>query len=171
MAILDSIAAAVIPLSNCKRRSLLLAGILLLVGGLVFDRFEEVLWVGSGQLEVEFAITDADSGRPIAGASVNAFNPESGIRGRKCDEPFFGITDENGMARKTCEDCTTTGRSSGLRWTDTASICLPSWAFTVSADGYQSTEARGIGEISRHPHKLGPRHYRLVVPVSLHKNR
>lgn len=70
----------------------------------------------------EFRVTDATTGEPIEGASINRFHPD------RPPSPFGLQTKEDGRA-SIASEC----------FTDGESILYPDWTFTVSAPGYQTS--------------------------------
>ena len=142
----------------------------LLVWG--YDRAYMIMWVGSTDLTVEFAVTDADTDHPIPGARVE-IDSQGGFYEERDKQIFALVADEGGVARKECRESMCFGTQSALRFTDTYVVHMPFWYFRVVAEGYEPTEWEYIDdtELVRKVQRTGPRKARLVVPVSLHKRR
>src|SRR5262249_23231041 len=114
------------------------AGLALLVPGLMaLQAVQTVYWVGRTDLTVEFAVTDAASAQPVAGAVVE-IHSEGGLYEERERREFRLITDAGGRASYACRDSMCFG-TSGL-CTDTFSVHLPFWRFRVTAPGYEPGE-------------------------------
>jgi hypothetical protein len=148
------------------------------VGGLVavpllavgYDRLQTRHWVGHTDLQVDFLVTDARTGQPVAGAKV-AVHPDGGFY-RDRDEPAFVLmTGGDGAARRVCHDSMCAATQSGLRFTDTYAVHLPWWYFRVSAQGFEASDIVFLDapEFARQVRRVGPRAAELVVQVSLRK--
>jgi hypothetical protein len=96
-----------------------------------------IAWVGSTDLDVEFVISDADTGRPIAGAAVDIEQEEGGFCSDKDAKQFRLVTGPDGTATHRL-GCMSFGITS--TWKDSFSVHLPHWTFVVSADGYRPSE-------------------------------
>jgi hypothetical protein len=140
----------------------------LLVWG--FDRVQTIYWVGSTDLEVEFAITDAATGRSVPGAWVEV-QSEGGFYEERDKQEFALVSGADGVARKECRDSMCFGTRSGLRFTDTFVVHLPWWRYRVVAEAYHPTAWANLDvlELRRQVRRAGPGKASLVVPVSLHK--
>jgi hypothetical protein len=140
----------------------------LLVWG--FDRVQIIYWVGSTDLEVEFALTDAANGAPISGAKVEVHS-EGGFYAEDYKQEFALVADANGLARKECLESMCFGTESGLRFTDTFAVHLPFWRFRAIAEGYEPSKWFNLDvlEMQRQVRRAGPHKAKLVVPVSLLK--
>lgn len=143
--------------------------LLLLVWG--FDRFVRSLWVGSTDLMVEFVVTDATSSGPVPGARVEV-QSQGGFYAEDFEQEFALTADAGGLASKECLRCECYGSDSGLRFTDTFAVYLPYWRYRVVAEGYESTEWANLYalEHARQVQRTGPRHAKLIVPVTLAKS-
>src|SRR5262245_23622374 len=104
-----------------------------------FDRLQMIAWVGSTDLEVEFAIPETGTGQPVPSASVEV-ESDGGFYEEREPQQFELSADADGVARKECRDSMCFGDQSGLRFTDTFVVHLPWWRFRVSAAGYQPSE-------------------------------
>jgi hypothetical protein len=130
----------------------------------------EILWVGSTDLRVAFAVTDAQTGEPLPGATVQVHSdgafPE--------DRPPWDLTvttDSEGVASCRPSKTRTCGRGSVLPWRNTFSVYVPIWTYQVHAPGYAPSE-----RIALHP----PDHSRMVrrtkvgaeltIPVALDRS-
>jgi hypothetical protein len=136
------------------------------------DRLQTTYWVGSTNLEVEFAVADAGSGDPIPGARVD-IQSEGGFQEERDKQGFALVADPGGVARKECRNSMCFGTQSGLRFTDTYVVHLPWWRFRVTAPGYEPSEWVFLDapEYVRQAQRAGPRRAKLVAAVSLHKSR
>src|SRR6516164_5441944 len=121
------------------RRRLLIAAIALplLVWG--FDRVQRIYWVGSTDLEVAFAVTDAATSSPIPGARIEV-QSEGGFYEERDKQEFVLVCDVSGVARKVWRKSMCSGKQSGLLFTNTFAVPLPWWRFRVSAPGFQPSE-------------------------------
>ena len=106
-------------------------GLLLLY--LALSSVQTIAWVGSKDLEVEFVIADAGTGRPVPGAAVQFYNPHpSSLCGEEYREAEFRRSaDEGGRVRLLCRQCMCSGHKNWYE--DTFSIHLPEWYFVVTA--------------------------------------
>lgn len=141
----------------------------LLVWG--FDRVMMIYWVGSTDLVVEFAVTQADSDRPIPGARVEV-QSEGGFYEERDKQQFALLADAGGMARKECRSSMCFGTVSGLGFTNTYRVHLPWWRFRVSAAGYRPSEweALDVPEYGREVERVGSGKARLVVRARLQRS-
>ncbi|HJT75697.1 MAG TPA: hypothetical protein VJ739_00695 [Gemmataceae bacterium] len=138
-----------------------------------FDRIQLIDWVGFTDLEIQFIVTDAATGQPVKDATISVHS-EDGSLYRERDETQFALqTDQDGIARQVCHDNLCSGRQSGLGFTNTFSVALPSWYFQVSAPGYRPTEGVWLDprKYSRQVQEVGRRATRLVVLVAIEKAR
>ncbi len=137
-----------------------------------YDRMLMIGWVGGTDLEVEFAVTDADSGSPVPGARVEV-QSEGGFYEERDKREFVLIADASGLARKECRNSMCFGTSSGLLFTDTYVVHLPWWLFRTVAPGYSPSEwvELDVLEYVRQVKRSGHGRDKLVVHVSLHKSR
>jgi hypothetical protein len=135
-----------------------------------FDRVQTIYWVGSTDLQVEFAVIDSDTGGPVPGARVEV-QSEGGFSEERDRQEFALVAGADGVARKKCRDSMCFGTRSGLRFTDTFVVHLPWWRYRVVADGYRPTAWANLDvlEPRRQARRVGPGKANLVVPVSLHK--
>ncbi len=142
----------------------------LLVWG--FDRVQTIYWVGSTDLEVEFAVIDAATGGPVPGARVEV-QSEGGFYAEDFEQKFALVADAAGLARKECPRSMCFGTQSGLRFTDTFVVHLPFWRYRVVAERYDPTEWADLDvlERRRQVRRAGPGKAKLVVPVPLHKRQ
>ena len=140
--------------------------------------FPTVMWVGNTNLTVEFAVTDAETGKPIEGAdlaitSYGGFN-EDGSRLRKTErqeEELTLKTDVSGSAEYVCRDSMCFGTRSPLRFTDTFCVHLPQWRVAAKATGYEATEPFWVDvpPYLSAVKKTGNGQSKVVVPIALHK--
>ena len=136
-----------------------------------FERVQRIHWVGSTNLEIEFLVTQADTGQPVQGAEIAVWS-EGGFYRERADRQFSLLTDEQGKARRVCHESMCFGTQSGLRLTDTYVVHLPWWNFRVSAPGYWTRELTSldIPENVRQVQRLGPETAKLVVRVSVERD-
>jgi hypothetical protein len=138
----------------------------------VYDRVRAIVWVGSTDLEIVFAVTDAAKGEPIPGARVEVRSEggryeEDGVSQRDHKQEFVLVAGADGVARKECRNCMCFGRRSGLGFTDTFAVHLPFWEYRVVAEGYEPSEWADL-EVSRgQEQRLDGGKSRLVVRVPL----
>jgi len=130
-----------------------------------------ICWVGSTDLIVEFAISEAVAGSPVQGARVEV-KSEGGLYAENFEQVFELVTDADGAARNECLRRMCCGTTSGLGITNTYSVHLPWWRFRVVAMGYESTDWADLNvhEMQQNVRRLGPGKARLVVPVMLRKS-
>ena len=136
-----------------------------------YDRAFTKFWVGGTTLEVEFVVTGAETGQPVEDAAID-LRTESSLSDGRADEKWTIVTDAAGCARRTA-DAMCTGRSSGLRFTDTYSVRLPWWYYRVQASGYEPPDWTPLQPegARRRAERVGPRASRLVVPIVLVQRR
>ena len=140
----------------------------LLVYGL--DRVWLIRWVGSTDLEVEFAVTDAATDGPVPGARVEV-QSEVGCDTKDFEQDLTIPVDAAGSARMEVRPCVCFGTQSGLRFTDTFVVHLPYWRCRVIAESYEPSEWANLDVLKqrRQVRRIGPGKAKLVVPMSLHK--
>jgi hypothetical protein len=134
------------------------------------DSVQTIYWVGSTDLEVEFAVTDSATGSTIPDARVEV-QSEGGFYEERDKQEFVLIAGADGVARKECHGSMCFGTQSGLRFTNTFVVHLPWWRYRVVAEGFDPTEWDNLDvlEQRRQVRRAGPGRAKLVVPVSLHK--
>jgi hypothetical protein len=144
-----------------------LAGSLILVALVLVPAMEPIHWVGGTDLEIEFIVTDAVTGRPINGATIKVksqggFCPEGG-------KPRFSlVTDADGSVKRLCKDCMCFGTSG---WNiDTYAVHLPWWFYQVTAEGYSPTQwtELDVPENDRQVQRGKPA-AKLVIRIKLEK--
>ena len=154
-----------------SRRRVLGLLILSALGVWGYDLACTKLGVGGTRLEVEFVVTDAETGRPVEGAEIE-LRTESSLNHERPDERWTLVTDAAGSARRSV-DTMCTGKTSGLRFTDTYSVRLPWWYYRVTAPGYELldwTPLQPEGQ-RRRAERVGSHASRLVVPIVFVKRR
>ena len=155
----------------CKRywcAAILFAPLVVGVAVAVYDGSQVIVWIGGTNLDVAFVIAEADSGRPIEGASVAVET----FSERDAEPPNIDlVTDSDGVAALVIPGLTTTGRQSALRFTDTYAINLPYWRFRASAPGYTISDWLKLHEPGRglEAKRVAPFRAKLVIPVTLRK--
>src|SRR4051794_19260369 len=97
---------------------LLVAAAVLILTVVGYDRMLTIVWVGHTDLEAEFVVTDAATGRPMNDAKVTVHSEIP--RGDEM-QAFSLVTDQNGVSRHVC-GCTCGGKESGLGFTNTFSV-------------------------------------------------
>ena len=134
------------------------------------DRLQTVYWVGSTDLEVKFAMTDAVTGDPIPSAQVEVHS-EGGFYEERGRQEFVLVADANGVAHKECRNSMCFGARSGLGFTNTFAVHLPWWRYRVVAEGFEPGEWAELDvlEFRRQVRRAGPGKTTLVVPVSVHR--
>lgn len=135
---------------------------------LLLPTVQGIDWVGSTDLEVEFAVTDATTGGPVPGAATE-IHSEGGFYEERQPRDFRLVAGADGRAGHLCRDSMCVGQDSLLK--HTFAVHLPWWQFRVSAPGYEPTEPANLDvlEYRRAAKRVSPRRSQLVVPVSLHK--
>jgi hypothetical protein len=125
-------------------------------------------WVGSADLEVEFAVTDAHTGESIPQARVD-IRSEGGFYDEREPRNFELLAGPDGRASYLCRNSMCSG-TRGL-FTDTFAIHLPSWWFRVVAEGYELREwtELDVPERAGQARRISSGKAKLVVPVTLHK--
>jgi hypothetical protein len=147
----------------------LIAGVVIALGVLIYDRCPVIVWVGSTDLTIEFVVTDADTGQPVEDADVL-------IRGRTRheseDREWQLKTDRGGIARGFAKGQTCVGRESRLRFTDTYHVYPAEWVVRVKAAGYAETDPLDLHEppFRTAARRNGPHQALLVVPIALRKS-
>lgn len=102
---------------------------------LVLPAVQKVYWVGSTDLEVEFAVTDAATGQPIPKARID-IHSEGGFYEERERRDFQLVAGPDGRVSYLCRRSMSFG-SSGM-FTDTFAVHLPFWQFRVTGPGGQS---------------------------------
>src|SRR5437016_5489389 len=74
-----------------------------------YDRSQMIRWIGATNLEVEFVVSSAESGEPIANARIEVHSHGSFSRD---PEDFELRTDNSGIARRECRNNTCVGTRS-----------------------------------------------------------
>jgi hypothetical protein len=126
-------------------------------------------WVGSIDLEVVFAATDAVTGAPIPGAEVEV-QSDGGFYEERQPRDFRMIAGPDGRAAHLCRNTMCFGTREPLL-TDSFDLHLPHWRFRASAPGYEPTalEELEVPEFHRAVRREGPHRAVLVVPIPLRK--
>src|SRR4051794_32323004 len=86
-------------------------------------------WGGYIEFEVEFVITDAQTGMPVQDAKIT-LRSESILNGGRTAEEWTFITDGGGSASRSVQTMFSVTRS-GLVFTDAYSAQPPSWHYRV----------------------------------------
>jgi hypothetical protein len=136
-----------------------------------YDWLLTIYWVGRTDLEVEFTIADAVSGRPVSVARVE-IQSEGGFYEERDKQEFTLVADASGVTGKQCRNSMCFGTLCGLRFTSTYVVHLPWWQLRVAAAGYERSDWAFL-DVSKYVlqvQRVGPGRAKLVVPVSLHKS-
>lgn len=135
-----------------------------------YDRGNMIGWDGSTELESVFIVTDASTNQPIPGATI-AFHPEIHDFDDTNREWVKVTTDLRGVYRKECQRMCG-GEMSGLRFTNTFGVSLPSWDYVCEAEGYQISEVKFLGEPEnrKRMQMVDRRKPRLIIPITLTKS-
>jgi hypothetical protein len=133
----------------------------------LYDGLVTIRWVGSADLNVQFAISNAVTGKPIPNSRVEVHS--EGFGEERGKQEFALIAAPDGIAQRECRDSMSFGTESGLRFTNTFVVHLPWWIYRVVAEGYQPTEWTDLDvlELRRRVRRVGPGKAELVVPVKL----
>jgi hypothetical protein len=122
-----------VPLSG----SGLIFGVLLVLGLLLIPPRERFKWVGVTDLEIECVVTDAVTGEPLKGATVQV-RSEGGLWAERDEQQFSLVTDAGGSVKRLCKECLCFGTSG--RNIDTYFVHLPWWYYQATAPGYAPSE-------------------------------
>lgn len=146
----------------------------LALGAWVCDRNSAIDEIGSKDLDVDFLVTDADSGQPIHNAEI-MIRSEGGLYdGSEEDSkrPFKLRTDANGKFRRVCRNNIWTWFHSRWRFTDVYCVFLPNWFLEVSAAGYETSGVVNLhDDYDGKTERAAPARDRLLVSVPLRKAR
>lgn len=151
----------------CKRLLIGVVAVALFVVG--YDRVQRIYWVGSTDLEVEFAINDGATGSPIHGGRVEIQQEKGGFYEDQDEKEIVLVSGDDGRASRECRQSMCFGTQSGLAFTDTFSVHLPYWRFRVVAAGYEPGNWTDLDDLPyiRQVRRAGPGKSKLVVPVTL----
>jgi hypothetical protein len=121
---------------------------------------------GHTEVEVEFLVSDAETGEPVPGATVEVSGPglEAGEGSQEGEVRL--VTDEGGMARRRCR-CTWYAERGWLK--SSFVIILPGWLFRASAPGYEPTKEKQFTEEQGRQTRRQDGGRAFTVPVALHK--
>ena len=135
---------------------------------LVLPDVQTIDWVGSIDLEVEFAVTDAATGGPVPGAAID-IHSEGGFYEEREPRDFQLVAGADGRASHLCRNSMCFGQDSLFK--HSFAVHLPFWLFRVSAPGYEPTDLANLDvlEYRRAAKRVSPGRSKLVVPVALHK--
>ena len=137
---------------------------------LIYDRITSILWVGNTEVDIRVVVTDAGSGRPVAGARVEVQTTEPTDRGEELRQATV-TADVDGMAQVGRPDILCSGSRSGLGLTDTFVAHLPWMRVRATAPGFAPGPwtQLNVGERIDAVQRTGPRQSTLVVPLLLRK--
>jgi hypothetical protein len=141
-------------------------GVVLLL--LLLPSRQTIHWVGSTDLEIEFAVLEAMTSDPIPGATIQ-IHSEGGFYEERNPRDFTLVAGPDGCATHLCRDCMSFGTSGPN--IDTFAVHLPRWLYQVSAPGYESSKKIELGfmENARNVQRGHPTS-KLVVYISLQKD-
>ncbi|HYV36481.1 MAG TPA: hypothetical protein VE988_12290, partial [Gemmataceae bacterium] len=131
------------------------------------------MWAGAYDLEVEFAITDANTGLPIEGVAIEvAVEKDAPFYNHEGEPDQFKLTTNHlGLAQRICKRMMCFGTRSQLGFTDTFDSHLPlDWKCTISAPGYNNIDLHWLGESFEKLRRTEPGKSRVEVPISLHRS-
>jgi hypothetical protein len=138
-----------------------------------FDRSQTIRWVGATHLDVQFLVTDADSGQPVQGACIHVWSEGGFYDGawEKDRGKLFELrTDAAGRVCRECRNNRCSGTQSRLRFTNSYNVTIPSWSLRVSAEGYQPSTWVDL-EYAGKCVRAGPERDVLMVHVVLKKTK
>jgi hypothetical protein len=146
---------------------LVLGLILFCVGLLLLPVVPRVDWVGRTDLEIEFVVSDAETGEPIPGATIQVHS-EGGLYAERQRQDFVLATDQAGSVKRLCQSCLCCGRSGWM--VDTYSVAVPEWSYRASAPGYAASEPADLA-VRENVEQLqrGSSAARLTVEIHLAK--
>jgi hypothetical protein len=106
-----------------------------------------VRWVGAKDLEIQFRVTDAATGKPVGNANIAVLRGDVWLYEDNVKPPFAIPADGAGAARHLCKECRTCGKAGiALNGTppwihrmSTWNIYMPDWVASASAPGYQTS--------------------------------
>ncbi|MBA4186536.1 MAG: hypothetical protein C0467_00815 [Planctomycetaceae bacterium] len=159
------------PVRKRVRTALIVLSLVAITAAL-FDRLFCIKWIGNTELTVEFAITDAETGQPVVGATLDIHSETKYSRPGEEDK-FQLRSDHDGVARVVIPHNTCIGDTSGLRFTDIRVVYPPQWTILrINAQGYQKSEEFCFFDPRyRQPIvRLARGKDRLVVPIMLRKS-
>ncbi len=138
--------------------------------GMYWPSVQTIQWTGSCDLEIEFQVADAITGRPVPNAIIRILCGGGFYRGaqEERDKQFDLRTDVNGSVRRVCPDSMCGGRSGGYR--DTWGIHLPWWHYTVVAEGYRESDFTEVDVIENQKRVIRPskgQPAKLTIAVAL----
>jgi hypothetical protein len=147
---------------------LLLLAILLVLDVIAIVLCPMVHWVGRTDVDISFIVTNAETGQPIPGASIQVLQGDSSFCKTDQNPPFVLTADENGRATVRAMRCMCFGTSgwNGWRYRNTFGTHMPEWEFQIVKPGYVKTEAfwlsSFLGSVKR-----GKEVWNMDVPVQL----
>ncbi len=146
--------------------------VVLPLGVWVYDKWGTIQWVGSTDLEIVFAVTDAESGEPVPDARIE-IERFGGFGADGDPREFVLSSDSNGYARKLCRNTMCFGTQSQLRFTNTHVVHLPFGHYRAIAPGYEPTEWTPLDDYEnvRMVKRHAPRRTRLTLPIAIRRER
>jgi hypothetical protein len=146
---------------------ILVCGAIGIILALLLPNVQTIRWVGHCDLEIEFSVSNSDSGDPISGAVVHVHQERGGFCEDRSEKDFDLTTGPNGCVSPLCKTCMCFG-SRGTQ-INTFAVHLPDWTFRVSAAGYQETDLIFLDTYSRDVRRGEPA-VTLKVPVVLQQD-
>jgi hypothetical protein len=146
-------------------------GLLVVIGvlvALVTPAYHAIAWRAYVDVEIEFVVTDAEIGKPIAGANVAILYEDVNLCADRGQAPFSLRTNAQGVARRSCKECPCSGTTGGPR--DAWGISIPAWLVQVTAPGYRPSALFPL-ETPQNGRRFQPGKdfVRLTVPVGLRR--
>lgn len=121
-------------------------------------------WVGTATLTVEFRVTNARTGAPISGATIEVREMDRG------PDPAHGIyaftltTDQGGRAFRT-EQVSHSGKDAPLGLGNSQAAFVPTWGASATADGFEVGTVIAVSNLDQTSN--GPAAYHVLVPMTL----
>lgn len=147
----------------------------LILVGVSIPPVKKSLWVGQIRVQAAYTVVDAETGRPLIGATVHFRISEEGEgfcseeTGEDFENPLVRTTDSAGKAVKTWKVCMCYG--SEVAGESTIATRLPSMWFQVSAPGYATSAWSYLDDRQYHVRvRYQPRLATLEILVQLHKS-
>jgi hypothetical protein len=95
-------------------------------------------WVGHKDLQVQFLVTDANSGAPVPNATIHIRAEAGGFCSDRDPMQFTVATDSKGIATRTIKQCMCFGKQGMFQ--DSFGMHLPLWWCHASAEGFTPSE-------------------------------
>jgi hypothetical protein len=105
-------------------------------------------WQGWEDMELRFAVVDAETGSPISGVVITAFRPGM----EEVEPPVVARTEADGTTGMVVR-CKSSGKAT--LFSRTGSVYLGWWAFRMSKEGYDTGRWRRLADYTGEGRKLG----------------